>query len=36
MRDCYFKKLSSRDDLQMYLHQRQANEAIKAAKERLV
>ena len=36
MRDCYFKKLSSRDDLMVYLMQRQAIESVKASKERLV
>lgn len=36
MRDCYFKKLSSRDDLSIYFMQRQAIESVKAAKERLV
>jgi hypothetical protein len=36
MRDCYFKRLSSRDDLLMYMMQRQAIEVVKASKERLV
>jgi len=36
MRDCYFKKLSSQDDLIVYLMQRQAIETVKEAKERLV
>lgn len=36
MRDCYFKRLTSRDDLQMYLMQRQAIEVVKNSKERLV
>ena len=36
MRDCYFKKLSSRDDMNVYIMQRQALEVVKASKERLV
>ena len=36
MRDCYFKKISSRDDLYVYLTQRQSIESVKAMKERLV
>ena len=34
MRDCYFKKISSRDDLQVYLMQRQAIETVKEGRER--
>ena len=36
IRDCYFKKLSSRDDLWVFLSQRQALEASKAMRERTV
>lgn len=36
MRECYFKKLSSRDDFQIYIMQRQALESVKVSKERLV
>ena len=36
MRDCYFKKVSSRDDFLVYLMQRQSLEAVKASKERQV
>ena len=36
MRDCYFKKLSSRDDFLVYLMQRQSLETVKASKERQV
>jgi len=36
MRDCYFKKLSSRDDFMVYLMQRQSIESAKTSKERLV
>ena len=36
MRDCYFKKLSSRDDMAVYLMQSHMIEAVKASKERLV
>eukprot|EP00354_Favella_ehrenbergii_P009160 CAMPEP_0170466652 /NCGR_PEP_ID=MMETSP0123-20130129/10528_1 /TAXON_ID=182087 /ORGANISM="Favella ehrenbergii, Strain Fehren 1" /LENGTH=134 /DNA_ID=CAMNT_0010732827 /DNA_START=16 /DNA_END=420 /DNA_ORIENTATION=+ len=36
MRDCYFKKLSSRDDFMVYLMQRQSIETVKASKERIV
>jgi len=36
MRDCYFKRLSSRDDFLVYMMQRQAIEAVKVSKERLV
>ncbi len=36
MRDCYFKKISSRDDFQVYLMQRQALETIKDSKARMV
>ena len=36
MRECYFKKVSSRDDWMMYLKQRQGIEAVKESKERLV
>lgn len=36
MRDCYFKRLSSRDDMVLYLMQRQALESSKLVKERLV
>ena len=36
MRDCYFKRLTSRDDLSMYLMQRQALEVVKNGKERMV
>jgi hypothetical protein len=36
MRDCYFKRISSRDDMMVYLMQRQAIEAVKVSKERNV
>ena len=36
VRECYFKKLSSKDDMQLYFQQRQAMEAVKVSKERLV
>ena len=36
MRDCYFKKISSRDDMMMFFKQRQAIESVKLSKERLV
>ena len=36
MRDCYFKKLSSRDDLYIFLSQKQALESSKAMRERSV
>ena len=36
MRDCYFKKISSRDDFLVYLMQRHAIEAVKVSKERFV
>ena len=36
IRDCYFKKVSSRDDLYMWLSQKQALESVKAMKERSV
>jgi hypothetical protein len=36
MRDCYFKKLSSRDDVMIYLMQKHSLEAVKVSKERLV
>ena len=36
MRDCYFKKVSSRDDFMVYLMQRQSLETVKASKERQV
>ena len=36
VRDCYFKKISSKDDFMIYLQQRQAIESIKAQKERMV
>ena len=36
MRDCYFKKVSSRDDMLIYMMQRHSIESVKASKERLV
>ena len=36
MRDCYFKKVTSRDDLLMYLMQRHSIESVKVSKERMV
>ena len=36
MRDCYYKNVSSRDDVLMFLEQRMAVESIRAVKERLV
>lgn len=36
MRDCYFKKVSSRDDMLLYMMQRHALEAVKVSKERVV
>ena len=36
MRDCYFKRVSSRDDMMMWLMQKQAIETAKLTKERMV
>ena len=36
MRDCYFKKVSSRDDMLVYMMQKHALESVKVSKERSV